>query len=75
MEKTWNSSEPPQEWPADQITPRTHQWLISEVTEEPGATATALQVSLTSVKFHDPTIAKRLSKVASLRKLESENLL
>ncbi|KAI3376206.1 hypothetical protein L3Q82_016716, partial [Scortum barcoo] len=51
MEKTWNSGEPSQEWPADQNYPkRAQRRLIQEVTKDPTTTSKELQASLASVK-------------------------
>ncbi len=62
--KTWNSGEPSQEWPADQIYPKRQRRLIQEVTKDPTTTSKELQASLASVKVsvHDSTIRKRLGK-------------
>ncbi len=64
IEKTWNSVEPSQEWPAYQIIPRAQRRLIQEVIKEPKTTSKELQASLASIKVcvHDSTIRKRLGK-------------
>ena len=72
MEKTWNSGEPSQEWPAYHswevtlllITLRAHRRLIQEVIKDLRTTSKELQASFASVKVsvHDSTIRKRLGK-------------
>ncbi len=64
MEKTWNSGEPSQEWPAYQNYSMSATRLIQEVIKEPRTTSKEPQASLASIKVsvHDSTIRKRLGK-------------
>ncbi len=75
MAKTWNSGEPSQEWPADQITPRVQRRLIQEVTKDPQQHLKNCRPHLPQLRsvFMTPPIRKRRAKMACMAEFQDEN--